>query len=120
MKVHWEPIEEEIIRQVVQIQLESLEGLLYDPESEEEMDDVCEEYSIERVMMEEKVLCNILVFKDLKENPEDLFELDPEDLSTVKHILTDFMDNKICESVMKNIWRKVFLIEQLQFTYNPN
>lgn len=106
-----------IIRQICYIQLQSITRLIenrsyVDPDVIEKIqeDDVAEEEFMEglEIKMEN--------FNRLNEDPHILIQMKDDDLSTIRHILTNiqhrFQDRY--PNAIKNLWKRLFFIEDLK------
>jgi len=56
---------------------------------------------------------SLKIFREIKENPSRMFDLDEEDISITKHIMFNFANHPKYDVGKKRVWRKLILMELL-------
>lgn len=106
-----------IIRQLCQIQLESLKRIQdNNDKSGEDITMLLISEDLPKAEFLERLVQRMEKFEDLHEDPEDLRGLDNEDLSMFRHLLCNIEDlyNEDYPKAVSNLWNRLFLIEHTQ------
>lgn len=109
-----------LIKKVCDIQFESLEQIIAAPELDEETSELMGIFNVSRKEFDESIVTIYNRFIRLKENPENLGELDYETLLVfifiLKHVSEEYRDRY--PNAIENLTNKVFLLLNVKENLN--
>lgn len=115
-----------IIRHICTIQLQSLERLFKNEatwdDNEEGVTSILVRNEVDEETFEEELLLKINDFKKLKGDPNKLTQMKTDDISTITHIMNHISDkykDKYPQAV-RNIWSKLFYIQDVKLNFTNN
>jgi hypothetical protein len=110
-----------IIRQLCQIQLESLKRIQDNNDlSGEDITMLLIQENVSKEVFLENILDKVERYEDLHDDPENLKVLGTDDLSMFRHLLTNVENiyNEDYPKAVSNLWNRLFLIEHTQNLVN--
>lgn len=119
IKIKCSKREKELIRRIVDLQIQSLSTIVNET-CEKDLVLFCIEQEIEKERLLNCAQQNIERFLKIRESPNNLFFLDPDNLSIFRHILANLPKTKRYKKTRQKIWRKIFQHEKILTFYNPN
>lgn len=118
IKIRCSKKEKELIRQVIDLQLESLRSIV-EQQCHTDLLLFCIEHEVDKEGLLSCAQKNIERFMKVKDNPNLLFFLDSDNLSIFRHILANLPKKKF-KKTKKKVWRRIFQVEKILTLYNPN
>lgn len=104
--------EKKVIKKVTRVQINNLTNI-YNKDCSIDITLECLRDEIDEKEFLDKVLTGINIFKIVHENPRELFNLDTNKLSTVRHILVHYANHPKYDEGKRKVWKKLFIIEEL-------
>jgi hypothetical protein len=112
--------EKELIREVIDVQLDNLKKLL-SGDAPVDLKLHCIQNEIEIDELNKLFIKNLVRFQKVKDDPNTLFSLDEENLSIFRHILCHYQRRvKGYKKTRAKIWRKIFHYEKLFTEFQTN
>lgn len=108
--------ERKIVRKIARLQIQILNELLR-RDSSEDVTLFCLEENLSEEQMDDALVTEIQVYRDLKDDPASFLKLDDEQLSIFKHNLENFITGK-SKKYTYRIWRKLDINDK--FLHHPN
>lgn len=109
--------EKRVIKRITRVQIGNLENLLNnDCEMDLKLIFLMEEINEEE--FRDHLIMGLDIYKSVRECPRKLFNLGPDYMSIVKHLMVNFARHPKYEQGKKGLWRKFNIIEFLPLGSN--